>query len=146
MEPNLTHLFYNAGYILTGVIVDLEMENGWVKKDQYLSVPREQANVVKYEQSAAPHTESLNYEGLELPFVDANGKLNKLTLSARGILKKSSNGILSVDNMHIESYRVADGSASATNLRLLFDLIITTAVLTEDGRINSGLQVNVLSQ
>lgn len=127
-----------ATLVITGMLVDLTLHNGWKKEDQFIAVPSDVADNI---------TRRLNdgiYRGiserLELKFLDAMNKAVTLSCYLRAKISTPIYGTVQLpDEFEISSLDLSDRELTASNPRLVMHVVLGTIIMADPENIEGDL-------
>lgn len=135
---SLTDKLSTAKLVITGMLVDLTLHNGWKKEDQFVAIPSDVADYI---------TRGLNnglYRGinerLELKFLDATNKPVTLSCNLAAKISSARYGILQLpDEFEISNLSLSDCELTASHPRLVMHVALGTIIMADPEHIEGNL-------
>lgn len=142
-REQLTHNLNPIKLVATGLLVDLELHNGWVKRDQFVPIPIEIGKKLFEEDDRFHFTKERHLmESMRLQFVGPTN--NVITIKCRlestvkvpGFAEKS---ITIPSDMTVEVSEISDHDMLVNNPRLCLAVCAAEVIIGNDGYINGDL-------
>lgn len=127
--------------LVTGLLVDLELYNGWVKHDQFVPIPTDLGKKLLAKDQHVQWNRQLR-ELLSLSFIGPANDVIKLDCHFSGTLKRPSDDYHSVVvpfDIEITIRALSDDNMRASNPRLCVSVQAAEVILGNDGYVNGNL-------
>lgn len=127
-----------ATLVITGVLVDLTLHNGWKKEDQFIAVPSDVADTITRRLNDGHHR--VFSDRLELKFLDATNKAVTLSCYLRAKISTPRYGTVQLpDEFEISSLDLSDHELTASNPRLVMHVALGTVIMADPENIEGDL-------
>lgn len=128
----------SAKLVITGMLVDLTLHNGWKKEDQFIAIPSDVADCITRKLNEG-HYRGIS-ERLELKFLDAMNKAVTLSCYLRAKISTPRYGTVQLpDEFEISSLDLSDHELTAGNPRLVMHVVLGTIIMTDPENIEGDL-------